>query len=60
MYHFVEPWRSSFQEIAEFLTGHQADVADDRVGRGTIRVMRMVIGMVIIMIKAKVIYTFTL
>jgi class 3 adenylate cyclase len=31
MYHFVEPWRSSFQEIAEFLTGHQADVVDDRV-----------------------------
>jgi class 3 adenylate cyclase len=31
MYHFVEPWLSSFQEIAEFLTGHQADVADDRV-----------------------------
>ena len=32
MYHIVEPgWRSSFQEIAEFLTGHQADVADDRV-----------------------------
>ena len=31
MYHFVEPWRSSFQEIAEFLTGHRADVADDRV-----------------------------
>jgi class 3 adenylate cyclase len=31
MYHFVEPWRPSFQEIAEFLTGHQADVADDRV-----------------------------
>ena len=30
-YHFVEPWRQSFQEIAEFLTGHQADVADDRV-----------------------------
>jgi class 3 adenylate cyclase len=29
--HFVEPWRESFQEIAEFLTGHQADVADDRV-----------------------------
>jgi class 3 adenylate cyclase len=30
--HFVEPdWRASFQEIAEFLTGHQADVADDRV-----------------------------
>jgi class 3 adenylate cyclase len=30
--HFVEPdWRSSFQEIAEFLTGQQADVADDRV-----------------------------
>jgi class 3 adenylate cyclase len=32
IYHMVEPgWRSSFQEIAEFLTGHQADVADDRV-----------------------------
>jgi class 3 adenylate cyclase len=31
MYQFVEPWRASFQEIAEFLTGHQADVADDRV-----------------------------
>jgi class 3 adenylate cyclase len=31
MYHFVEPWRASFREIAEFLTGHQADVADDRV-----------------------------
>ena len=29
--HFVEPWRESFQEIAEFLTGYQADVADDRV-----------------------------
>jgi class 3 adenylate cyclase len=29
--HFVEPWRSSFQEIAEFLTGRQAEVADDRV-----------------------------
>jgi class 3 adenylate cyclase/pimeloyl-ACP methyl ester carboxylesterase len=32
VYHFVEPdWRRSFQEIAEFLTGEQADVADDRV-----------------------------
>ena len=32
MYHFVEPdWRPSFLEIAEFLTGHQAEVADDRV-----------------------------
>src|SRR3954447_23330971 len=31
LYHFVEPWRDSFQEIAEFLTGHQAEVADDRV-----------------------------
>jgi class 3 adenylate cyclase len=31
LYHFVEPWRSSFQEIAEFLTGHQAEVPDDRV-----------------------------
>jgi class 3 adenylate cyclase/pimeloyl-ACP methyl ester carboxylesterase len=31
-YHSVEPgWRASFQEIAEFLTGEQADVADDRV-----------------------------
>jgi pimeloyl-ACP methyl ester carboxylesterase len=31
-FHFVEPdWRSSFQEIAEFLTGEQAEVADDRV-----------------------------
>jgi len=30
--HLVEPdWRSSFQEIYEFLTGHQAEVADDRV-----------------------------
>jgi class 3 adenylate cyclase len=31
MYHFVEPWRESFKEIAEFLTGEQPDVADDRV-----------------------------
>ena len=31
IFHFVEPWRESFQEIAEFLTGEQADVADDRV-----------------------------
>lgn len=30
-YHFVEPWRESFREIAEFLTGEQTDVADDRV-----------------------------
>src|SRR4029077_3367414 len=30
-YHNVEPWRSSFQEIAEFITGEQAEVADDRV-----------------------------
>jgi class 3 adenylate cyclase len=31
-YHSVEPrWRASFQEIAEFLTGHQAEIADDRV-----------------------------
>jgi class 3 adenylate cyclase len=29
--HCVEPWRDSFQEIAEFITGEQADVADDRV-----------------------------
>ena len=31
MWHFVEPWRASFREIAEFLTGEQPDVADDRV-----------------------------
>jgi class 3 adenylate cyclase/pimeloyl-ACP methyl ester carboxylesterase len=32
IYHFVEPeWRASFQEIHEFLTGQQAEVADDRV-----------------------------
>jgi len=31
MYHFVEPWRPSFQEIAAFLTGHQAEVTDDRI-----------------------------
>src|SRR6185369_13737728 len=30
-HHIVEPWRESFQEIAEFLTGQRADVADDRV-----------------------------
>jgi class 3 adenylate cyclase len=30
-YHFVEPWRESFLAIAEFLTGEQPDVADDRV-----------------------------
>ena len=31
IYHFVEPWRESFREIYEFLTGHQAEVAEDRV-----------------------------
>jgi class 3 adenylate cyclase len=31
VHHFVEPWRPSFQEIYEFLTGQQPDVADDRV-----------------------------
>src|SRR5436309_1687648 len=31
MFHFVEPWRASFHEIAEFLTGQRAEVADDRV-----------------------------
>jgi len=32
MYQFVEPgWRASFQEISEFLTGHQVEVADDRL-----------------------------
>jgi class 3 adenylate cyclase len=30
-YHFADPWRESFREIAEFLTGEQAHVADDRV-----------------------------
>jgi pimeloyl-ACP methyl ester carboxylesterase len=35
VYHFVEPdWRTSFQEIAEFLTGQQADVAEDRGAHG--------------------------
>jgi class 3 adenylate cyclase len=29
--HLVEPWRESFQEVAEFLTGQQSDVVDDRV-----------------------------
>jgi class 3 adenylate cyclase len=29
--HFVEPWRASFQEIAQFLTGQQPEVPDDRV-----------------------------
>jgi class 3 adenylate cyclase len=31
LFHFVEPWRESFRAIAEFLTGEQAEVADDRV-----------------------------
>jgi class 3 adenylate cyclase len=31
VYHFVEPWRNSFQKIAEFLTGEQPEVADDRI-----------------------------
>jgi class 3 adenylate cyclase/pimeloyl-ACP methyl ester carboxylesterase len=31
IFHYVEPWRESFQHVAEFLTGEQADVADDRV-----------------------------
>ena len=31
LYHWVEPWRDSFQAIAQFLTGHRADVADDRM-----------------------------
>jgi class 3 adenylate cyclase/pimeloyl-ACP methyl ester carboxylesterase len=31
-YHFVEPdWRPSFQEIAQFLTGQQSELVDDRV-----------------------------
>jgi class 3 adenylate cyclase len=31
VYHFVEPWRPSLHEIAQFLTGRQPDVLDDRV-----------------------------
>ena len=31
VYHVVEPWRDSFDAIAEFLTGEQPAVADDRV-----------------------------
>jgi class 3 adenylate cyclase len=32
VYHFVEPgWRASFREIAQFVTGQQSEVADDRV-----------------------------
>ncbi|WP_210085491.1 adenylate/guanylate cyclase domain-containing protein [Mycobacterium sp. OAE908] len=31
VFHFVEPWRDSFQAVAAFLTGEQADVVDDRV-----------------------------
>jgi class 3 adenylate cyclase len=32
LFQFVEPgWRPSFQEVAEFLTGKQAEVVDDRV-----------------------------
>jgi class 3 adenylate cyclase len=31
IHHMVEPWRQSFQVVAEFLTGHQAEVPDDRV-----------------------------
>jgi len=31
LYHIVDPWRDSFQEIAKFLTGERPDVDDDRV-----------------------------
>jgi class 3 adenylate cyclase len=31
VYHFVEAWRESFQEIAQFLTASRPDVVDDRV-----------------------------
>ncbi|AYE97619.1 hydrolase [Mycobacterium paragordonae] len=31
LYHNVEPWRESFQHVAEFLTGRQPDVPDDRI-----------------------------
>jgi class 3 adenylate cyclase len=30
-HHIVEPWTPSFQEVAQFLTGQQADVPEDRV-----------------------------
>jgi hypothetical protein len=31
MYHFVEPWRESFEEVHEFITGRQPEMTDDRV-----------------------------
>jgi pimeloyl-ACP methyl ester carboxylesterase len=31
MWHFVEPWRDSFHEIADFLIGQHSNVIDDRV-----------------------------
>ncbi|MCW2590677.1 MAG: family 3 adenylate cyclase, partial [Mycobacterium sp.] len=31
LFHIVEPWRESFLHVAEFLTGEQAHVADDRI-----------------------------
>jgi class 3 adenylate cyclase len=31
LFHTVEPWRESFQHVAEFLTGEQAVVAEDRM-----------------------------
>lgn len=31
LYHTVDPWRESFRHVAEFLTGKQSEVADDRV-----------------------------
>lgn len=31
LWHVVEPWRASFQELAQFLTGKHVDVPDDRV-----------------------------
>ncbi|KUI45165.1 hydrolase [Mycobacterium sp. IS-1590] len=29
--HIVEPWRDAFEEVAQFLTGHQPEMVDDRV-----------------------------
>ena len=31
MYHFVDPWRESFDVMYEFLTGHRPEADDDRV-----------------------------
>jgi hypothetical protein len=36
LYHFVDPWRDSFLGIAEFLTGQQPDMPDDRACHGVV------------------------